>query len=67
MESTEYDSTAATNYVYQGNGIQLPKYVGGYQLGGAFGLRLMFLKKPIWLHRKMMKLCLGIEWIDNTN
>lgn len=65
MESTEYDSTATSNYLYRG--IELPKHVGGYQLGGQYGLRIMFQKKPNWLHRKMMKLCLGIEWIDNTN
>lgn len=65
MESAEYDSTVTTNYLYKG--IELPKYVGGYQFGGEFGLRIMFHKKPIWFHRKMMKLCLGWEWIDTTN
>ena len=42
-----------------------PKYDGGYQLGGPRGLKIMVKKKPIWLHRKMMKWCLGWEWIDN--
>jgi len=41
-----------------------PKYAGGYQIGGAYGLRVNLKKKPIWLHRTMMRLCLGWEWID---
>jgi hypothetical protein len=40
-------------------------YVGCYSIGGDFGLKFCFGKKPKWLHRKMMKLCLGWEWIDN--
>jgi hypothetical protein len=42
----------------------LPKYVGYYQIGGDYGLRVSFTKKPIWFHRTMMKLCLGWEWTD---
>lgn len=42
-----------------------PTYVGGYQLGGPVGLKIMFQKKPLWLHRKLMKWCLGWEWVDN--
>lgn len=45
---------------------QPPKYVGYYQLGGQFGLRISFAKKPCWFHRKMMKLCLGWEWGDGS-
>lgn len=41
-----------------------PKYVGGYQLGGKYGLQIMFEQKPKWIHRKMMKWCLGWEWVD---
>jgi hypothetical protein len=41
------------------------EYVGCYALGGDIGLKIYFGKKPKWLHRKMMKLCLGWEWIDN--
>jgi hypothetical protein len=40
------------------------KYVGGYRVGGLIGLQINFEKKPIWLHRVMMKWCLGWEWID---
>ncbi len=40
-------------------------YVGRYRLGGENGLNIFFENKPKWLHRKMMKLCLGLEWIDN--
>jgi hypothetical protein len=42
----------------------LPKYVGYYRIGGNHGLCISFTKKPIWLHRTMMKLCLGWEWAD---
>jgi hypothetical protein len=43
----------------------IPNYVGSYSIGGKTGLQIHFTKKPKWLHRKMMKLCLGWEWIDN--
>jgi len=43
----------------------LSGYAGCYCLGGDVGLKIYFGKKPKWLHRKMMKLCLGWEWIDN--
>lgn len=39
----------------------LPKYVGGYHLVD-FVVNLQ--KKPCWLHRTMMRLCLGWEWKD---
>ena len=45
--------------------LALPDYVGCYCIGGDVGLKIYFGKKPKWLHRKMMKLCLGWEWIDN--
>ena len=41
------------------------EYAGCYALGGEVGLKIYFGKKQKWLHRKMMKLCLGWEWIDN--
>ena len=39
-----------------------PEYVGCYSIAG---LSICLEKRPKWLHRKMMKLCLGWEWIDN--
>lgn len=60
-------SVEPTNYIYKGMADLMPKYVGAYQLGGEFGLRIMFKKKPNWFHRTMMKLCLGWEWIDTSN
>jgi hypothetical protein len=42
-----------------------PSYIGGYRLGGNNGLQINLTTKPNWFHRKMMKLCLGWEWIDN--
>jgi hypothetical protein len=53
---TEQTFTLNTSFVSQ------PNYVGCYSMGG---LSIYFEKKPKWLHRKMMKLCLGWEWIDN--
>ena len=41
-----------------------PKYAGCYEIGGTGGLQIHLAKKPKWLHRKMMKLCLGFEWIN---
>ena len=35
--------------------------VGWYQIGN---FRVVLDKKPIWLHRKMMALCLGWIWVD---
>jgi hypothetical protein len=37
-------------------------YAGCYSVGG---LSIYLEKRPKWLHRKMMKLCLGWKWIDN--
>jgi hypothetical protein len=42
----------------------LPKYDGYYRIGGNHGLCISLVKKPIWFHRTMMKLCLGWEWTD---
>ena len=45
--------------------ISQSNYVGCYKIGGDHGLHLCFTTKPKWFHRKMMKLCLGWEWVDN--
>jgi len=42
----------------------MPVYVGGYQIGGPMGLQINMQKKPKWIHRTMMRLCLGWEWVD---
>lgn len=44
--------------------IQIPVYVGGWNIGGNSGLRFCVTTKPNWFHRFMMKLLLGIEWFD---
>lgn len=49
---------------FESKPIYHPTYVGYYLLGGRFGLRISFEKKPCWFHRKMMYLCLGWEWGD---
>ena len=46
--------------------ITSPNYVGGYKIGnGVSTLQFNFTTKPNWFHRKMMKLCLGWEWVDS--
>lgn len=56
-------STNNYNYVPMAT-IQTPTFVGGYRFGGEYGLKVNFTYKPNWFHRTMMKLCLGLEWID---
>ena len=46
--------------------IVTPKTVGGYRIGsGSSSLTFQLEKRPKWLHRKMMKLCFGVEWVDD--
>lgn len=40
-------------------------YAGSYRLGGSTGLSIFLGKKPKWIHRKLMSICLGFEWVDN--
>ena len=40
-------------------------YAGCYRIGGVSGLSIFLDKKPNWMHRKLMAICLGWEWIDN--
>lgn len=48
------------------NRIKIPKTVGGYRLGDEKAAATLHLaKRPKWLHRKMMKLCFGVEWVDD--
>ena len=50
------------------NTISLPKYVGGYRIGGGSDwLEINFTYKPSWFHRTMMKICFGIQWFDIKN
>lgn len=42
----------------------MPKYAGAYRVGGPAGLQINLAKKPLWLHRTMMRLCFGWEWVD---
>ena len=44
---------------------QMPQYVGGYRLGGpTYYTQFMLVRKPNWLHRTVVKLLLGWEWVD---
>lgn len=40
------------------------KYVGGYEIGGPHALKILFKKKPCWLHRTMARWFLGFVWVD---
>ena len=43
-----------------------PKPVGGYRLGDEKASATLHLtKRPKWLHRKMMRLCFGVVWVDD--
>jgi hypothetical protein len=47
------------------HGLKLPpKAVGSWIIGGNWGLQFTTPNQPIWLHKKLMKLLLGIEWKD---
>ena len=45
--------------------IQIPTIVGGYRWGGELGFQINFTYKPNWFHRTMVRLCFGLEWIDD--
>ena len=59
-EGTTISNTFSDNYAT----IKTPNYVGGYRLGGEFGLQVNFIYKPNWFHRTMMRLCFGWEWVN---
>jgi hypothetical protein len=63
ISNVDYTKLAVTSTHYEV--YKNPVYVGGYQLGGKYGLTISFAEKPCWFHRKMMKLFLGWEWIDD--
>lgn len=47
------------------NVIELPNYLGYYQIGKGDGcLQLCLTEKPKWFHRKMMNIFFGIKWIN---
>lgn len=49
-------------FSFDWNNIYDPKnFAGCYRLGG-FGVNLK--NKPCWLHRTMMRVCLGWIWAD---
>ena len=44
--------------------INLPKYVGNWEIGKGSGLYFSTFKKPNWFHRKITHLILGWVWND---
>lgn len=64
IESGEVSLECDSEHV---NMLGIPKTVGGYRLGdekAAATLRLTY--RPNWLHRTMMRLCFGVEWVNDT-
>lgn len=43
-----------------------PEYVGYWQVGGQYGLRLMMERRPTWLQRRMCRWLFGINWHDGA-
>ncbi len=66
MNKGDFIMAASTDGTFSYTIAGLPKYAGGYQMGGnAYHTKFMLLEKPCWLHRKMAKLLLGWTWVDN--
>jgi len=45
------------------NGCNQTLNVSGYKLGNTI---LALTYKPKWIHRKMMKIFFGVQWVDRT-
>jgi hypothetical protein len=60
--SSNYYTSTAKEYTFQSS----PKYVGYYEIGGKYGLRIALANKPSWFNRTMIKLCFGWEWFDSS-
>ena len=44
--------------------IAAPATVGGYYIGGKYGIGFLLTQRPAWWHRMMMRFFLGWEWRD---
>jgi hypothetical protein len=67
MNKEDYLIAASTDKSFMYTIAESPKHAGGYRMGGnTYNTKFMLLEKPCWLHRKMAKLLLGWEWVDNT-
>jgi len=42
-----------------------PNVVGGYQMGGQFGISFNLVERPNWLHRFGVRIVLGWIWKDS--
>lgn len=56
-------SSAPMEGIITGTCVDRFRYAGGYTLGGCFTINLLY--KPIWLHRVLMRMCLGFVWQDS--
>lgn len=41
-------------------------YVIGEKTANGYPVQIYFRKRPLWLHRWMMRVCLGIIWVDEA-
>lgn len=41
-------------------------HVGYWEVGGPLGLRFSVVRKPLFLHRLLMRTLLGIRWGDGS-
>lgn len=55
---------SATNTNVDDFRVTLPRYVGGYQLGGPMGLQINLQRKPWFWQRFLMRVALGWVWVD---
>ena len=46
--------------------LRVPPVVGYYEIGGQYGLRIGMTKRPLWLHRWMVRLVLGFKWGEGS-
>jgi hypothetical protein len=47
------------------NSLKVQQEVGGYRLGNHnLATTFCLTYKPKWIHRKMMKIFFGLDWID---
>lgn len=64
MQVMRNEKTNFVNFETKIN-ISQTTYSGFYRIGGYAGLSISLSEKPLWIHRKLMAICLGWEWIDN--
>jgi len=66
MRKTDKTKESARIEKLLSRAMPFPEPAGGFRIGNTVGYsQINLMTKPKWFHRKMMKLCLGWEWVDN--